>query len=179
MALTEGAHPDAGPQCIDDRCEYHVGFWDVGMTAPQTNRRILSLVHAYPYNGYSSRVVLNESASQIHVHTVEYVDLDGETEWRRDVFAYDLESGDLAEPRDIGPEPDYLIAEHAEPLVDLSHLEDKATRYWPLALHPAGRKLLARKFVGEDRIDSKASTVMIDWRTGEQLLPKPEAVRDD
>lgn len=171
MALIEGAHPDAGPQCVEGRCEYRIGFWDVDMASPQTNTRVLSLVHTYPYDGYSSRVVLNESASQIHVHTVKEIEEEGESEWRRDVFAYDLEDGSLVEPRDIGPKPDYLIAEYPEPLVDLSHLEDKATRYRALALHPAGIKLLVRKYVGEDRIDARVSTILIDRRTGEQLLP--------
>ncbi|MCY4063893.1 MAG: hypothetical protein OXG53_16090 [Chloroflexi bacterium] len=171
MALIEGAHPDAGPQCVERRCEYRVGMWDIDMISPRTNTRVLSLVHTYPYDGYGSRVVLNESSSQIHVHTVEEVDKEGQSVWERNVFAYDLENGDPEEARDIVQDPRYLPTVYLQPLVDLSHLEDKATRYHPLAIHPAGSKLLVRKYVGEDRIDSKVSTVVIDRRTGEQLLP--------
>ena len=171
MALIEGAHPEANPRCLEGRCEYHIGFWDVDMTSPQTNTRVLSLVHAYPYNGHGSRVVLNQSSSQIHVHTVEEVEEEGESVWRHDVFAYDLEAGALVEPRDIGLEPDYLIAEHPEPFVDLSHLEDKATRFRAIAFSPDGAKLLARRFDGEDMMDATVSTLLIDPRTGEQLLP--------
>lgn len=171
MALIEGAHPDTGPQCIERRCEYRIGIWDIEMTSPRTNTRVLSLVHAYPYDGYSSRVVLNESSSQIHVHTVDEVDEEGESVWLRDIFAYDLEDGGLAEARDIAQDPAYLPAAYPEPLADLSHLEDETTRYQALAIHPAGSKLLARKYVGADIVDSKVSTVLIDRRTGKQLLP--------
>ena len=174
MALIEGAHPDAGPQCIERRCEYRVGIWDVDMMSPHTNTRVLSLVHAYPYNGYGSRIVLNESSSQIHVHTVDKVDDEGESVWLRDVFAYDLEDGALAEARDIVLDPTYLPAVYPEPLADLSHLEDETTRYEALAIHPTGSKLLARRYVGKDIVDLKVSTVIIDKLTGIQLLPVPD-----
>ena len=171
MALIEGAHPEASPKCIERSCEYHISFWDVDMTSPTTNTRIMKLVHVYPYNGYGSRVVLNESASQIHVHTVEEVDRDGESVWQRDVFAYDLEGGRLVEARDIVEEPANLPAVYLEPLIDLRHLEDTSTRFRALALSPDGAKLLARRFDGADMMDATVSTLLIDWRSGEQLLP--------
>ncbi len=173
MALIEGAHPEAGPQCIDRRCEYHIGIWDIDMTSPTTNTRVMSLVHAYPYEGHGSRVVLNESSSQIHIHTVEKVVIDDESLWLDDVFAYDLEDGRSDEARDIVLDPAYLPAVYPEPLVDLSHLEDDSTRYRALALHPAGTKLLVRKSVYKDFLDATVSTVVIDMRSGEQLLPVP------
>ena len=171
MALIEGAHPDAGPQCIDRRCEYHIGFWDIDMTSPTTNTRLMSLVHAYPYNGRGSRVVLSETSSQIHVHTVEKIDKGDESVWLRDVFAYDLASGAPAEARDIARDPAYQPAVYPEPLADLSHLEDESTRYRAIALSPDGAKLLARRFDGEDMMDATVTTVLIYPRTGVQLLP--------
>lgn len=173
MALIEGAHPEAGPQCIDRRCEYQIGIWDIDMTSPTTNTRVMNLVHAYPYDGHGSRVVLNESSSQIHVHTVEKVVIDEESLWLDDVFAYDLADGRSDEARDIVLDPAYLPAVYPEPLVDLSHLEDNSIRYQALALHPAGTKLLVRKYVYQDVFDATVSTIVIDMRSGEQLLPVP------
>ena len=171
MAFIEGAHPDAGPQCVERRCEYHISVWDVNGTSSTTNTRIMYLVHEYPYDGYGSRVVLNTASTQIHVHTIEKLVKGDESVWERDVNAYDLESLEPADPRDVLPDPDYQSTQDTAPQIDLSHLEDKSTRYRAIALHPAGTKLLARKFVGQDIMDSKASIVMIDPRTGEQLLP--------
>ena len=96
---------------------------------------------------------------------------DGESVWLRDVFAYDLKAGGAVAARDIVLDPAYPPAVYPAPLADLSHLEDKVTRYQALAVHPAGNKLLVRKYVGEDRIDATVSTILIDRRSGKQLLP--------
>ena len=105
MALIEGAHPEASPKCIERSCEYHISFWDIDITSPTINTRVLNVVHEYPYNGYSSRVVVNGSSSQIHVHTVEKVTKGAESVWLRDVFAYDLADGGSDEARDIVLDP--------------------------------------------------------------------------
>ena len=142
------------------------------MTSPRTNTRVLSFIHAYPYDGYDSRVVLNESSSQIHVHTVEQVVKGEESEWWIDVFAYDLASGAPVEARDIVPERQLQPSrDNAGPTVDLSHLEDTSTRYRAIAFNPDGLQLLVRRFDGADMMDATVSTILIDPRTGQQLLP--------
>ena len=95
---------------------------------------------------------------------------DNESVWVNDIFAYDLESLEPVDPRNFTPEPDSQSARNLGPSEDLSHLEDTSTKYRAIAMHPSGTKLLARKFVGEDIMDSKVSIVMINPLTGEQLL---------
>ena len=172
MALIEGAHPDAGPQCIERRCEYHISVWDVDMTSPRTNTRIMYEIHEYPYDGYGSHVAANASSSQLHIHTVEKVVKDDESDWVSDVIAYNLENLERVEPRDVVPELEFQSRRDTGRLVDLSHLGDKKTRYLAIALHPKGTRLLARKFVGEDIFDAKVSSVIMDRHTGEELLQR-------
>ena len=127
-------------------------------------------VHEYPYDGYGSHVALNAKSTQLHVHTVEKVVKDDESDWVSDVIAYNLENLERVEPRDVVPEPEFQSRRDTGRLVDLSHLGDKKTRYLAIALHPSSAKLLARKFVGEDIFDAKVSSVIMDRHTGEELL---------
>ena len=172
MALIDGAHPDAGPQCIEERCEYHIGIWDLDRESLTFGERLTSIVHLYAYDTYGSRVAFNESETQIHVHVVNRIKTEDSFDFEVELFAYDLISFAATEARDIAPEPVYGWNLQRGPQVDLSHLEDSRTRYVPIALHPDGTKLLTRKYLGEDRLDSKMSTLVINIETGEQLLPE-------
>ena len=171
MALIEGAHPDAGPQCIEEHCEYHIGIWDLDGKSLKFGERLAAVEHLYAYDGYGSRVELNESGTQIHVHGVNLIENEDDLDFEDQLFAYDLLSFAATDARDIVPEVEYGWNLQPVPQADLRHLEDSRTRFAPIALHPDGSKLLTRKFVGEDRIDSKMTTLVIDIETGEQLLP--------
>ena len=60
MAFIEGAHPDAGPQCVERRCEYHIS---PGMLTGHHRQQIRAscILHEYPYDGYGSRVAKTAS----------------------------------------------------------------------------------------------------------------------
>ncbi len=175
MEFIEGAHPDAGPVCIDKHCEFHIGFWDADAASPTFAERVADVTHVYPQD-YGRGVLLNQSETQLHIYTTHNVVSGDESYWMDNTFAYDLVNGEPVSARDIVPEPVYGGNQQQGPQVDLSHLVDDSNRnlpvkFLPIALNHDGSMLLTRKFVGENVYDATASIVVIDMRTGEQHLP--------
>ena len=176
LEFIEGAHPDAGPQCIDERCEYYISIWDLDGESPTFGERLATIVHTYSYDAYGSRVALNESQTQIHVHVVNVIRTEDDTRFEDELFAYDLLNFVATDARDIVPKPNPYASLDEGPQVDLSHLEDESNKnlpvkFLPIALNQDGSMLLTKKFAGKDIFDATMSIVVIDMRTGEQHLP--------
>ena len=143
----------------------YIDIWELGGKSLKFGKRLATVEHLYAYDGYSSRVELNESGTQIHVHGVNLIENEDDPDFEDQLFAYDLLSFAATDARDIVPEVEYGWNLQPVPQADLRHLEESRTRLAPIALHPDGSKLLTRKFVGEDRLeDDNAGVRYRDWR---------------
>lgn len=183
LEFIEGAHPDAGPQCIDERCEYYISVWDLDGESPTFGERLATIVHMYSYDGYRSRVAFNESETQIHIHVVNIIRTEDDFHFEYELFSYDLLSFVATDARDIVPKPDPYAPLDKVPQVDLSHLEDASNenlpvKFLPIALNHDGSMLLTKKFAGKDVFDVTMSIVVIDMLTGEQHLPVQDGAQD-
>ena len=165
----EGGHPEPRPDCIEKNCEYHVGIWDIDIESPEFGARIQYIVHRYPDDFPSNTVGFNQSHTQLHIKTTAVISRDPSFVFEKELTAYDLTSGKVDDPTDIVTELEQPFPTSQRPWVDLSHIGDD---YYPLAVNPAGTKVLAARWPD---VFTELHFVF-DLETGEWLLPAPATV---
>ena len=165
MDYVETAHPDAGPRCHDENCEFHIGVWDVDPGSARFGQQIATIAHQYPDNNSRNRVAFNESERQLHIKTYALISTDPTWEWDVALTAYDAHSGERVEARDIAPEPKAKSEGGRRfPDVDRSRIPDD---FIPIAVNPSGTKVMTMNCEVFPCLH-----FIFDVRTGEWLLPK-------
>ena len=142
--------------CIVHECEFLVDVRDVEFDSPTFGQQVTTIRHPYRLrrigDGFQpadrNRVVLNQSATQVHFYIVDALMPNGAVELEKEVAAYDLVTGDAAVARHRLPD----TAFYTEPrgVVDIPQIKidlglDTWDWYWrTMTINPDGNKVIIR-----------------------------------